>query len=104
MIAWDLGGAAALRRIWERYYSECHGLVYVVDAANQSRFDESKDTLGHILTNIDLAGAPLLIVVNKQDDERAADIGAVTDIFGLSELNATCKVLPASGLTGDGVQ
>ena len=65
VLAWDLGGAAALRRIWERYYSECHGLVYVLDAANRERFDESKETLGSILENVDLAGAPLLIVVNK---------------------------------------
>lgn len=45
VIAWDLGGSLALRRIWEKYYSDCHALVYVIDAANRERFPESKSTL-----------------------------------------------------------
>ena len=43
LICWDLGGQAALRAIWEKYYSEAHGLIYVVDAADTERIDESRN-------------------------------------------------------------
>jgi len=28
---WDLGGRSNLRKIWESYYPECHGLIFMVD-------------------------------------------------------------------------
>jgi ADP-ribosylation factor related protein 1 len=42
LVFWDLGGASSLRGIWEKYYGETHGLVFVVDAAQPQRFDEAK--------------------------------------------------------------
>lgn len=27
---WDLGGRVNLRKIWESYYSECHGIVFLI--------------------------------------------------------------------------
>jgi len=32
-VFWDLGGARGLREIWERYYAECDGVLFVMDAA-----------------------------------------------------------------------
>lgn len=29
---WDLGGSEDMRRIWSKYYKECHALLWVVDA------------------------------------------------------------------------
>lgn len=34
-----------LRVIWNKYYSESHGVVFVVDSANEARFQEAKETL-----------------------------------------------------------
>ena len=45
VLFWDLGGQTGLRAIWEKYYAEAHGLVYVVDAAEPERFDESRGVL-----------------------------------------------------------
>jgi ADP-ribosylation factor related protein 1 len=42
LVFWDLGGAASLRSIWEKYYAETHAIIYVVDAADEERFDEAK--------------------------------------------------------------
>lgn len=35
-----------LRSIWEKYYEEAHAVLYVVDAACQSRFEDVKNALG----------------------------------------------------------
>lgn len=34
-----------LRVIWNKYYSESHGIVFVIDSANEARFQEAKETL-----------------------------------------------------------
>ena len=39
---YDLGGAKSIRRIWENYYAEVHGIVFVVDASDESRLPEAK--------------------------------------------------------------
>ena len=49
LLCWDVGGAAGLRSIWSKYYGECHGLVFVVDAADGGRLDEAKLALERAL-------------------------------------------------------
>ena len=36
-IVWDLGGQAGLRSIWDKYYPDTHGLIWVVDCSDPSR-------------------------------------------------------------------
>lgn len=36
-----------LRSIWEKYYEEAHAVIYVIDAACPSRFEDSKTALGN---------------------------------------------------------
>ncbi|XP_048127489.1 ADP-ribosylation factor-related protein 1 isoform X1 [Rhodamnia argentea] len=68
LVFWDLGGQPGLRSIWEKYYEEAHAVVFVIDAASPSRFEDSKSSLEKVLRNDDLQGAPLLILANKQQD------------------------------------
>jgi hypothetical protein len=37
--------AAQMRAIWDRYFSECDGVIYVVDAADKARFEEAATVL-----------------------------------------------------------
>ena len=30
-VIWDLGGKQSIRKIWENYYSECHGVIYLIN-------------------------------------------------------------------------
>lgn len=45
---WDLGGQRDLQSIWERYYSECHAIVFVVDSTDPVRLEECRDTFGTV--------------------------------------------------------
>lgn len=67
LVFWDLGGQVGLRTIWEKYYEEAHAIIYVVDAASASSFEDAKSTLEKVIRHEHLREAPLLIVANKQD-------------------------------------
>ncbi|XP_047042697.1 ADP-ribosylation factor-like protein 1 [Lolium rigidum] len=56
-----------LRTIWEKYYDEAHAIVYVIDSASASTFEDAKSALEKALRHEDLQEAPLLIFANKQD-------------------------------------
>ncbi|CAN6454318.1 unnamed protein product [Victoria cruziana] len=53
LVFWDLGGQSGLRTIWEKYYEEAHAIIYVIDAACQQRFEDSKSALGQFCLNFD---------------------------------------------------
>lgn len=67
LMLFDLGGGAQFRSIWKEYYSELHGVIFVVDSANASRFNEAKEVLHGIVADSRAMGKPLLIFANKQD-------------------------------------
>ncbi len=78
MVFWDLGGQSGLRAIWPKYYDESHAVIFVVDSASRERFDESRRALEGVLESIELTGAPLLVMANKQDLPGAADAQEVS--------------------------
>lgn len=40
---YDLGGGKNIRSIWDKYYHDAHGLLYVVDGADGDRWGQSRD-------------------------------------------------------------
>lgn len=62
----DLGGQIGLRTIWEKYYEAAHAIIYVIDAACSSCFEDSNSALEKALKHEDLRGAPVLVLANKQ--------------------------------------
>jgi ADP-ribosylation factor related protein 1 len=113
LVFWDLGGAAGLRAIWDKYYSDTHAVLYLVDAANRGRLEESKAAFDRVASAPALGGAPVLIVANKQDEDGAADMAEVAALFGLtgggsgggggSGTGAPCIVQAASAHSGQGL-
>lgn len=37
---YDLGGGPGIRGIWQRYFVDVHGVIFVVDASDFVRFNE----------------------------------------------------------------
>jgi len=44
---WDLGGQQELQSLWDKYYQESHGVIYVIDSNDRERMDESKAIFGN---------------------------------------------------------
>ena len=54
--------------LWKHYYADADAIIFVVDAADSSRFQEAKETLEDVLSHPSLdPDAPMLIFANKQD-------------------------------------
>eukprot|EP01017_Pseudomicrothorax_dubius_P049634 TRINITY_DN9255_c0_g1_i2.p1 TRINITY_DN9255_c0_g1~~TRINITY_DN9255_c0_g1_i2.p1 ORF type:complete len:124 (-),score=17.13 TRINITY_DN9255_c0_g1_i2:339-710(-) len=49
---WDLGGASNLRKIWTKYYPECHGIVFVIDLFDPEKLEESMNCLSNFLRTV----------------------------------------------------
>lgn len=60
---WDLGGQKDLQSIWERYYSECHAIVFVVDSTDPVRLEECRDTFGINVVVVVAQGEKKLIIM-----------------------------------------
>ena len=37
LLFWDLGGQPGLRSIWDKYYADSHGIIFVVDSTAPAR-------------------------------------------------------------------
>ena len=64
---WDLGGQEELQALWDKYFAECHAIIYTVDSNDRERIEESKKSFDVMIKNENLKGVPLLLLANKQD-------------------------------------
>ena len=93
--AFDLGGHHAMRKVWREYFPKIDAVVYLVDAADPTRFEESKAELDKLLNNEDIGNIPVLVLGNKIDksgavneDEFRLQLGLATESsFGVQKLD-----------------
>ncbi|KAK3864904.1 hypothetical protein Pcinc_029440 [Petrolisthes cinctipes] len=80
---YDLGGGSKIRPVWTKYFSEIHGVIFVVDSSDASRLEECKEVLVKLLSDKKIAGKPILVLANKQDVEGAMDEVDVVEGLGI---------------------
>ena len=84
---WDVGGQAVLRKIWNKYFSECHGLVFVIDGSDEIRFQEVKETLDEVFEEgSDIQQLPVLFMLNKSDKSEFRGVDFISDRFKLGDI------------------
>ncbi len=64
---WDMPGQRSFRKKWLIGLQDSNIIIYMIDVANQRRFEESKKEFWKIINRYDLLGIPLLILANKID-------------------------------------
>jgi len=100
---YDLGGGKNIRKIWERYYAEVHGVLFCVDAADKQRLQEAKGELHAMVGDSHVAGKAVLILANKQDLPHAvgsAEVAAALDLASIPNLRYQVRArLPAACLS-----
>ncbi len=92
------------RDLWEGYFKNKNGLIYVLDAADPETFAEARSWLKQIAAIPQTKELPLLILFNKKDlatsspTEIKAEIG-VTDL----QKSHPVKVFPISAMSNEGI-
>lgn len=80
---YDLGGHETARRIWKDYFATVDGIIFLVDAADRTRFEEAKEELSGLLDQPALANVPFVVLGNKIDIPTAASEDELRNVLGL---------------------
>ena len=107
--AWDLGGHEAVRHLWGDYACNAKALLFLVDASDVERLEESGYELEHLIGEGLLEDKPIALLYNKCDLETAissVDIAEKIHFSELVELHGVEKlrVFRISVLRGEGYQ
>merc|ERR1712150_41526 len=80
---YDLGGHETARRIWKDYLAAVDGIIFLVDAADRTRFQEAREELHRLLEEPSLAQVPFAVLGNKIDIPVAASEDELRHHLGL---------------------
>lgn len=83
---WDIGGQQRFRSMWERYCRGVNAIVYMVDAADQSRMEPAKQELHALLEKPALQGIPVLVLGNKNDLPNALGVEQLIEVLNLKAI------------------
>lgn len=82
---YDVGGGEKIRGIWESYYHDAHGIIFVVestclDKIFQETIDVAKVTIGHK----NIQGKPLLVINSKIDRDKSRSVANVQNEMNIN--------------------
>ncbi|KIX92888.1 uncharacterized protein Z520_11364 [Fonsecaea multimorphosa CBS 102226] len=102
---WDVGGQKTIRSYWRNYFEKTDALIWVVDATDRLRMDDCKTELKGLLLEERLAGASLLVFLNKTDVAGGMTKEEVTQLLDLKRiLTHRWVVVPCSAMTGENLE
>uniref|UniRef100_A0A8P4K9T9 ADP-ribosylation factor-related protein 1 n=1 Tax=Dicentrarchus labrax TaxID=13489 RepID=A0A8P4K9T9_DICLA len=109
LMFWDLGGQEELQSLWDKYYAESHGVIYVIDSTDEERLSESKEAFGECHTATLHSVMWMYLCLKQPLKDRFTNCLSVPDIKTAFSDSAPkigkrdCLVQPCTALTGDGV-
>ncbi|CAL4077698.1 unnamed protein product, partial [Meganyctiphanes norvegica] len=104
--AFDMSGQGRYRSLWEHYYPECEGIIFVVDSSDKLRLVVAKDELDMLLQheNIRNRRIPMLFFANKMDMRDAVSSVKVSAALGLDQVtNKPWHITASNAITGEGL-
>ncbi|QDZ25088.1 ADP-ribosylation factor-like GTPase [Chloropicon primus] len=103
----DMSGQQCYRELWQTYYEDVQGILFVVDAADHRRFSEAREALLGVVKHSELEKKPLLLFSNKMDLRHAGTGAQVAKEVGLNDLanhlQRAWRLQGCSAITGEGV-
>jgi ADP-ribosylation factor-like protein 1 len=106
-IVWDLGGHAPIRKaLWNKFVTKAEMIIFVLDAADQARFDLAKKVFYESIASTK-PDVPVLFLANKCDKSEAASTINVMKALELENMSRNQErefnLFRCSALTGEGL-
>ena len=104
--AFDMSGQGRYRNLWEHYYKECDGIIFVIDSSDKLRMVVAKDELDILLehTDLKLRRIPILFFANKLDSNSAVSSVKCSNLMGLESIkNKPWHICASNAITGEGL-
>ena len=101
---WDVGGQKTIRSYWRNYFDQTDALVYVIDAADHRRMEETSMELGQLVDEAKLADIPVLVYGNKSDLMNAMEQCEIEESVAPVLKGRNYFVVECSAKTGKGLQ
>ncbi|TGZ48530.1 ADP-ribosylation factor-like protein 6 [Temnothorax longispinosus] len=105
--AFDMSGHDRHRSLWEHYYKDCHGIIFIIDSSDKLRLVVVKEELDMLLQHPDVAGRkiPILFLANKMDLPDSLTTVKLVAGLGLERIqNKPWHIRATNALTGEGLQ
>ena len=102
----DMAGAKKFRSMWEAYYKDVQGVIFVVDSADNARMCVVKDEIQLICDHPDLQNVPILFYANKMDIATAKTAAELVDILEMGEMLADrpFNIFASDARRGEGIE
>lgn len=105
--AFDMSGQGRYRDLWEHYYKDCEGIIFVIDSSDRLRLAVVRDELDLLLQHPDIAThqIPILFFSNKMDLRDALSSVKIAAGLGLEQIvDKPWHICATNALTGEGLQ
>ncbi|XP_018333603.1 ADP-ribosylation factor-like protein 6 [Agrilus planipennis] len=104
--AFDMSGHGRYRDLWEHYYEDCHGIIFVIDSTDTFRLIVVKDELDTLLQHPHIRNKkiPLLFFANKIDCPNALSSVKIAASLGLERImDKPWHISCSNAITGHGL-
>lgn len=104
--AFDMSGQGRYRNLWEHYYRECQGIIFVIDSSDKLRMTVAKDELNMLLGHAEIQHRrlPILFFANKMDMRDALSSVKCSSMLELEVLrDKPWHICASNALTGEGL-
>lgn len=106
--AFDMSGQGRYRNLWEHYYKDANGIIFVIDSSDSLRLIVAKEELELMLSHQDISpktSIPILLFANKIDLPDALSSVQISSGLGLLSMKSRPWHIQASNaITGDGLK
>ena len=104
--AFDMSGQGRYRNLWEHYYNDCNGVIFVIDSSDKLRMAVVKEELRVMMEHSAVRDrrVPILFFANKCDVQDALSSVKCSVMLGLDALRENpWHICATNALIGDGV-
>ncbi|XP_013385355.1 ADP-ribosylation factor-like protein 6 [Lingula anatina] len=104
--AFDMSGQGRYRSLWEHYYKECNGIIFVIDSSDKLRMVVAKDELDTLLQHPDIKDkrTPILFFANKMDLRDALSSVKCSQLLGLDMVkDRAWHICASNAISGEGL-